>query len=165
MTIFQQPTTTVTLHGRTSGNKIALMQNLRASLRIHRIALAVLLCLTLTFVAITSRQESLARFFFGFFSLATAGVLLVVYRKETAIADSHLVASGTVNAVKAGHRGGNIEYCFVAFNGVQYSGESDWDGEPIRVGTNFQVLYKTLDPAINQPLKQFLFYSFDAYGS
>jgi len=112
------------------------MQSFRASLRVHVVAIAVLLCLTLAFVAIMSKEEPIVRFFFGFFSVAIVGVLLAVYRKETAIAESHVVGSGTVTEVKTGRRGGrNIEYRFVAFNGVQYEGESDWGAKPIGVGT------------------------------
>lgn len=142
------------------------MQSLRASLRIHVVSLVVLLCVTLAFVAITSKQEPNARFFFGFFCLAIAGVLIAVYRKETAIADSHVVASGSVTEVKPGRRRSrNIKYRFVAFNGVQYGGESDWGAKPVLVGTNLLVLYKPLDPAVNLPLTRFLFYEFDVYGS
>ena len=61
---------------------MALMQSLRASLQIHRIALAVLLCLTLTFVAIMSKQEPIARFFFGFFSVAIAVLVIISEAKE-----------------------------------------------------------------------------------
>jgi hypothetical protein len=71
------------------------MGSFRASLRVHVIAIVVLLCLTLAFVAITSKGEPVARFFFGFFSVAVVAVMFVVYRKETAIAESHVVASGT----------------------------------------------------------------------
>jgi hypothetical protein len=96
------------------------MQSFRASLRIHVVALAVLLCLTLAFVAITSKQGPIARFFFGFFCLIIAGILLAVHRKETAIADSHVIVSGTVTEVKTGRRGSrSIKYHFVAFDGVQ----------------------------------------------
>ena len=54
MRIFQQPITTVTMHGSNAGNKIAVMQSLRASLRIHRIAVAVLFCVAMAFVAMTA---------------------------------------------------------------------------------------------------------------
>jgi hypothetical protein len=142
------------------------MESFRASLRVHVVAIAVLLCLTLAFVAMTSKGEPITRFFFGFFSAAAVGVLLSVYRKETAIAESHVVASGTVTEVKTGRRGGrNIEYHFVAFNGGQYEGESDWGARSIGVGSSLLVLYKSLDPAVNLPVTRFLFYSFDAYGS
>jgi len=142
------------------------MGSFRASLRVHVIAIVVLLCLTLAFVAITSKGEPSARFFFGFFSVAVVAVMFVVYRKETAIAESHVVASGTVTEVKTGRRGGrNIEYRFVALDGVQYEGESDWGARSVGVGNNLLVLYKSLDPAVNLPLTRFLFYSFDAYGS
>jgi hypothetical protein len=142
------------------------MESLRASLRVHVVAIAVLLCMTLAFVAITSKGEPTARFFFGFFFVAVVGVLLAVYRKETAIAESHAVASGTVTDVKRGRRWGrNIQYRFVAFNGAQYEGESDWGARSIGVGNGLLVLYKSLDPAVNLPLTRFLFYSFDAYGS
>jgi hypothetical protein len=142
------------------------VQSLRASIRIHAVAIAVLLCFTLAFVAATSNQELIARFIFGFFCLAIAGVLLDVYRKETAIAESYVVGSGTVTEVTTGGRRNlNIKYHFVAFNGVQYGGESDWSSKAIGVGTNLLVMYKSLDPAVNLPLKRFLFYSFFAYGS
>ena len=68
--------------------------------------------------------------------------------------------------VKTGRRGGrNIEYRFVALDGVQYEGESDWGARSVGVGNNLLVLYKSLDPAVNLPVTRFLFYSFDAYGS
>jgi hypothetical protein len=52
--------------------------------------------------------------------LIIAGILLAVHRKETAIADSHVIVSGTVTEVKTGRRGSrSIKYHFVAFDGVQ----------------------------------------------
>jgi hypothetical protein len=143
------------------------MQSLRATLRIHVVVLAVLLCLTLAFVAITTDEGLIARLFFGLFCSVIAGVVLVVYRKESAIAEDHVIVSGTVTEVKLGHRGRrNIRYHFVALDGLQYGGESDWGVvKPISVGADLLVLYKPLDPAVNQPLTRFWLYSFHAYAS
>ena len=142
------------------------MQSLRASLRIHVVALAVLLCLTLAFVSITSRHELVANLLFGAICLVVMGVSLAVYRREREIADSHVVVVGTVTEVNSdGRRAGRtIKYRFVAVAGVQYAGESNWFGN-IGAGSDVTVLYKPLDPSVNLPLKQFVFYSFDAYGS
>jgi len=142
------------------------MQSLRATLRIHVIALAISLCLTLAFVAITTKEGLVARFFFGLWCLIIGGVLLTVYRKESAIAADHTTVSSTVTEVKVGHRGRrNIHYRFVALNGVQYKGESDWGVKPISVGADLLVLYKSLDPAVNRPLARFWLYSFHTYTS
>ncbi len=63
--------------------------------------------------------------------------------------------------LKAGSRGRrNISYQFVAFDGKQYRGESDWGAQRVQVGNEVLVLYRTLDPAASLPLPRFIFYSF-----
>jgi hypothetical protein len=158
--------TRVTLQARLTAGTIARMESLRANLRIHVVALALLLCSTLAFVAVTSSHELLVQFIFGAICLGITGVSLAVYRKESGIADNHLVVTGTVSEVnRGGRRGGRtIKYGFVAADGVQYAGESNWFGN-IGAGSDVTVLYKPLDPTINLPLKQFLFYSFGSRDS
>jgi hypothetical protein len=158
--------TRVTLQARLTAGTIARMESLRANLRIHVVALAVLLCLTLAFVSVTSRHELIAQLIFGAICLVVAGVSLAVYRKETGIADNHLVVTGIVTEVnRGGRRGGRtIKYRFVTVDRVQYAGESNWFGN-IGAGSEVTVLYKPLDPTVNLPLKQFLFYSFGSRDS
>jgi hypothetical protein len=135
------------------------MQPLRGSLRVHAVALAVLLCLTLAFVALTSR-DAVPRIFSGLFCLGVSGVALAEYRKETILSESHLVGSGTITEVKTGARGRrSINYQFVAFDGKQYKGESDWGRQRVWVGSEIPVLYMPLNPTVNGPSKRFLFYS------
>jgi hypothetical protein len=142
------------------------MRSLRPTLRIHAVAVAIMLCLTLVFVALTRTEELIARLFFGFFSLVVPAMLIAIYRKETMLANDHLIASATITEVTRGRRGRrNIKYRFVALNGVEYRGESDWARKIASGGTSVTIMYKPLAPAVNQPLTRFLFYSFDAYGS
>jgi hypothetical protein len=125
-----------------------------------------MLCLTLLFVALTRREEFITRLFFGVFSLVISAVLTAIYRKETMLANDHLIASATVTEVTRVRRGRrHIKYRFVALNGLEFRGESDWGRKTISGGTSITIMYKSLDPAVNQPLARFLFYSFDAYGS
>jgi hypothetical protein len=78
---------------------IAAMLPLRASLRVHVVAIAVLLCLTLAFVAVTSTAAT-PRVFYGIFSLLITGVAVAEYRKETSLAEGHLVGSGIIIEIK-----------------------------------------------------------------
>lgn len=141
------------------------MPQLRASLRTHVAAIAVLLCLTLAFVACTSKDTA-PRVFSGIFFLLVTGVAVTEYRKETSLAESHLVGNGTITELKTRARGRrSVKYQFVAFDGKQYQGESDWGTQRVRVGSEIPVLYMPLDPTVNVPLKLCLFYSFDAVAS
>jgi hypothetical protein len=136
------------------------MQTLRPSLRIHVAGIAVLLCVTLAFVAVTSKDAA-PRIFFALFCLALTGTLLALYRKERVLAEGHLVVSSTVTELRTGSRGRpNLKYEFVAIDGKQYRGQSDWGAQRVQVGSEVPVLYKPLDPAVNLPLPRFLFFSF-----
>ena len=136
------------------------MQTLRLSLRIHVVGIAVLLGVTLAFVAVTSKDTA-PRIFFALFCLALIGTVLALYRKESALAEGGLVVSGTVTELRTGSRGRpNIKYEFVAMDGKQYRGQSDWGAHRVQVGSEVPVLYKPLDPAVNLPLPRFLFFSF-----
>jgi hypothetical protein len=122
--------------------------------------IAILLCLTPAFVALTTR-DALPRIFFSLSCVALTGVVLALYRKESLLAEDHLVARATVTELKKGRRGSrSISYEFVAFDGKQYQGDSDWGAQKVQVGNEVPVLYRTLDPAVNLPLPRFLFYSF-----
>jgi hypothetical protein len=46
-----------------------------------------------------------------------------------------------------------IKYRFVALNGVEYRGESDWGSRRISAGADVVILYNPLQPTVNQPLK------------
>jgi len=71
------------------------------------------------------------------------------------------VVSSTVTELRTGSRGrSNIKYEFVAMDGKQYRGQSDWGAHRVQVGSEVPVLYKPLDPAVNLPLPRFLFFSF-----
>jgi len=90
---------------------------------------------------------------------------MAVYRKESALAQDHLVVHGTVTELTKGRRGGRgIKYQFVAFDGKQYRGESGWGAKGMEVGSELLVLHKTLEPAVNVPLGGFIFYSFQSTG-
>jgi len=102
------------------------MLPLKASLRVHVAVIAVLLCLTLAFVATTS-QDTAPRVFYGIFFLLVTGAALAEYRKETSLAEGHLVGNGTITELRIGvHGKRSVKYRFVAFDGKQYQGESDW---------------------------------------
>ena len=138
------------------------MLPLRASLRVHVAAIAVLVCLALAFVALTSK-EAAPRAFYGIFFLIITGIAVAEYRKETSLAEGHLVGNGTITELKTRARGRrSVKYQFVAFDGKQYQGESDWGSQRVSVGSEIPVLYMPLDPMLNIPLKRFLFYSFNA---
>lgn len=141
------------------------MENLRASCRIHVVALSGLICLTLAYVAITD-ADPIARIFFGFFAVVLAVTLAGRFRKESRLAPGHLVGHATVRELKRGRRGRiNIKYDFVALDGKQYQGRSDWSERSIHVGSTLSVTYNPEDPSLNQPLRLFLFYSLQPYGS
>lgn len=141
------------------------MQSLRGNLRVHAVALAILICLTLAFVSLTSK-DAVSRIFFGLFCLGVSGVVIAEYRKETILSEGHLVGSGTITEVRTGARGRrSIKYQFVAFDGKQYRGESGWGTRRVTVGSEISVLYMPLDPTVNIPLKGFLFYSFQLVAS
>ena len=141
------------------------MSPLRASLRVHVVAIAVLLCLTLAFVAVTSK-DVVPRFFYGTFFLVVTGVAVAEYRKETSLAESHLVGSGTITELITRARGRrSVKYQFVAFDAKQHDGESDWSTQQVTIGSEISVLYRPFDPTVNVPLKRFLFYSFDPVAS
>src|SRR5437899_7587449 len=84
------------------------MQTLRPSLRIHVAGIAVLLCVTLAFVAVTTKDAA-PRIFFVLFCLALTGTLLALYRKESVLAEGHLVVSSTVTELRTGSRGRRSE--------------------------------------------------------
>ncbi len=139
---------------------ISAVQSVRPSLRIHVVGIAILLCMTLAFVALTSKDAT-PRILFVLFCLVFTGTLIAEYHKESVLAEDHLLASSTVTELKRGRRGRrSIRYQFVAFDGKQYRGESDWGAQKVQVGSEVLVLYKPLDPAVNLPLPRFLFYSF-----
>ena len=138
------------------------MRSLRAHLRSYAIALALVFCLTLAFVTVTS-HNTVSMIFWGAFTLATSGFLIGLFRKEKTIAEDHLTARSTVTSVSSGRRGGlTITYVFIALNGKEYGGSSDWWGKKVQVGSELPVMYKTLKPELNLPSMQFLFYSFRA---
>lgn len=141
------------------------MPNLRTSLKIHAVGLAILFCTTLAFVAMDRTEQIARRLFFGLFDIGISIVLLHVYRKEALLAHDHMVVGGTVTAIKTRPRGQRwIKYRFVALNGLEYTGKSDW-GRQITRGAEIAILYKPLEPTVNQPLRRFLFYSFQADGA
>jgi hypothetical protein len=143
------------------------MESLRAMLRIYVVALALLVSATLAFVAITTKDGLIAQLFLAIWCFIITAVVLSVYREESAIAQNPIPVSGIVSEVKLGHRGRRrVRYQFVALDGARYEGESDWGVvKPITVGSDLVVLYKSLDPAVNRPLKRFWLYSFHPYGS
>ena len=76
------------------------------------------------------------------------------------LAHDHMIVAGTISASRARSRGKHmIEYKFVALDGREYTGKSDWERRPT-IGTEIVVLYNPLHPSTNQPFKRFLFYSF-----
>lgn len=140
------------------------MPDLRPNLKIHAVVLAILLCATLMWVALGKTEQSSARLFFGVFAIVISAVLIYVYRKEATLAYEHIIVAGTITAIKKRPRRKQvIKYRFVALNGAEFIGKSDWEGQ-INVGREIVVLYNPLDPRTNQPLERFLFYSFQAYG-
>jgi hypothetical protein len=77
-----------------------------------------------------------------------------------------LVGSGTITELKTRARGRrSVKYEFVAFDGKQYQGESDWGTQRGSTGSEITVLYMPLDPTVNIPLKRFLYYSFRTVAS
>ena len=142
------------------------MQSVQPNVRIHAVVLAIVLCMTLLFVAMTRTEEMAARLFCGLFGVIIGVVLVYAYRKEACLAYTHLIVSGAITDVARGRRGSlKIKYRFVALNGVEYRGESNWGSRRISVGEDVVIAYNPRDPTINQPLKGFLFYSFQPYGS
>jgi hypothetical protein len=134
--------------------------DLRPSLRIHAVILATLFCATLAFVAMDRTEQIAVRVFFALFGMVISIVLLYAYRKEAMLAHNHMVVAGTVAAIRTRPRGQRvIKYTFVALNGTEYIGKSDWGGR-INIGAEIVVLYNPLEPTANQPLRRFLFYSF-----
>ena len=102
---------------------IGSVQSLRATIRIYVVALALLLSATLAFLAITTKDGLIARFFWGLWCSITAGVVLSAYRKESGIAQNPVPVSGTVIEVKLGNRGRRtVRYQFVASDGTRYEG-------------------------------------------
>jgi hypothetical protein len=141
------------------------MPDLRSSLKIHAVILAILCCATLAFVAMDRTEQIAVRVFFGLFGIGISIVLLYAYRKEAMLAHDHMVVGGTVTAIKTRPRGQRrIKYRFVALNGLEYTGKSDW-GRQINTGAEITILYKPLEPTVNQPLRRFLFYSFQTDGA
>ena len=142
------------------------MADLKPTVRVS-VVVAILLCTTLGFVSMTGTEQTAARFFFGGFDLVIAFALIYEYRKEAILARDHIIVGAVVTDIRTGRRGGRrIKYKFVALNGLQYRGESDyWGRLSISLGSDILVLYSPLQPTINQPLKQFLFYSFQPCGS
>lgn len=141
------------------------LPDLRPSLRIHAVGLAILLCATLAFIALDGAEHTWTRIFFGVFGIPVSVLLVHVYRKEASLAYNHMIVAGVITAIKTRpRRRQRIKYRFVALNGVEYTGKSDWQGRTNR-GAEIVVLYNPLQPATNQPLKRFLFYSFRTYGS
>lgn len=144
------------------------MENLRASCRIHVVALAALFCLSLAFVAITD-ADILARIAFGFLAVVFPIILAARFRKESALVQSHVVAEATVVERKPGSPGllamrrSRIKYEFMALDRRQYQGESAWDAA-IGMGSTVSVGYSPDNPAVNQPVQSFIFYSPQPYS-
>ena len=136
------------------------MQTVRASLRVPALGLAILLCLTLAFVALTSK-DGVPRIFFAVFCLILTGSLLAEYREESVLAHDHLVVNATVTEVRRSRRGARtIKYQFLTFDGKQYRGESGWSWRRVQIGGDVAVVYKAGYPDVNRPLSSFLFYRF-----
>jgi len=141
------------------------MPDLRPSIKIHAVGLAILFCATLAFVAIDRTEQIAVRVFFGFFDIGISIVLLYAYRKEATLAHDHMAVGGIVTAIKTRPRGQRrIKYRFVALNGLEYTGKSDWRRQ-INTGAEIVILYKPLEPTVNQPLRRFLFHSFQTDGA
>jgi len=141
------------------------MPDLRSSLKIHAVGLAILFCATLAFVAMDRTEQIAVRVFFGIFDIGISIVLLYAYRKEAILAHDHMVVGGTVTAIKTRPRGQRtIKYRFVALNGLEYTGKSGW-GRQINTGAEITILYRPLEPTVNQPIRRFLFYSFQTDGA
>jgi hypothetical protein len=141
------------------------MPDLRSSLKIHAVVLAILFCATLAFAAMDRTEQIAVRVFFGIFDIGISIVLLYAYRKEALLAHDHMVVGGTVTAIKTRPPGQRrIKYTFVALNGLEYTGKSDWSRQ-IKTGAEIVILYKPLEPIVNQPLRRFLFYSFQIDGA
>src|SRR5262249_20379602 len=149
------------------GSTCTQMPNIRPNMRVHAVVSAILLCIALGLVAMTRTEQVGARLFFGVFDIVITFALIYEYRKETILAHDHAIVAGTVTNILPGRRGGRrIKYRFVALNGLQYRGESDyWRRLPMGVGSDVVLLYRPLEPTVNQPVQQFLFYSFQSYGS
>jgi len=140
------------------------MPDLRSRLKIHAVVLAILFCATLAFVAMDKTEPIAVRVFFGLFGIAISIGLVYAYRKEAILAHDHMVVGGTVTAIRTRPRGQRrIKYRFVALNGLEYTGKSDW-GRQVNTGAEIAILYKPLEPTVNQPLRRFLFYSFQTDG-
>lgn len=143
------------------------MPTVRPNVRVHAVVVVILLCITLGFVATTRTEKTAARIFFGAFGIVIAVALIYTYRKEAMLAHDHMIGAARVTDVMIGRRGGRmIKYRFVALNGLEYTGESNyWGRLPILVGADVVVVYSPLQPTVNRLLKQFLFYSLQPYGS
>ena len=127
--------------------------------------LAILFCATLALIAMDGAEQISTRIFFGLFAIGISIILLYAYRKETMLAHDHMIGTGIVTATKTRpKRRQMIKYRFVALNGMEYTGKSDWE-RGANVGTEIVVVYNPLQPTANRPLRRFLFYSFQAYGS
>jgi hypothetical protein len=126
------------------------------------VGIAILLCVTLAFVAVTSKNVA-TRIFFALFCIGTAVACIGEYRTENALAHDHLVVSGTVTELKKGRRGGrSAKYEFTAFDGKQYEGESGLGRQRVQVGSEVLVVYKPQNPSLNKAAQGFLFYSFQS---
>ena len=136
------------------------MQVLKARLRIPMIFLAIVLVVVLAVCAWIETQ-TLARIFLAFLGAAAAIFLVTEYRKESHMAEAHLLVDGKVIEVSRGRRGHRrIRYEFLRLDGKHYEGNSSWDDMKVAVGNRVWVLCRPDDPSINKPLERFLFYSF-----
>lgn len=136
------------------------MQQLRAHLRIHAIVLAMLIVAVLG-VCAGIEPRTFARIFFGAAAVAVCAFLVAEYRKESRLAERHLVVEGEVIEVTRGRRGHrHIRYEFLAGNGKHYQGRSGWDDTRVAVRDQVWVVYRPDDPAVNKALGRFLFYAF-----
>jgi hypothetical protein len=140
------------------------MPDLRPSLRIHAVVIAALFAATVAFVTMDRTEQTSTRLFFGVLGIGISITLIYAYRKETMLAHDHMIVAGTITEIKTRlRRRQMIKYKFLALNGLEYTGESDWE-KRTTVGAEIIVLYKPLQPSVNQPRKRFLFYSFEPYG-
>ena len=127
--------------------------------RLYAVVLGACIALTLAWVAYI--DTTWARYFAGFFCLVIVVLTVEGVRRESAVVQNCLFASGTVTGLHQGRRGGaHITYSFRAFDGTEYRGASFWNVRGTELGGLITVAYSALNPQKNLPQSGFLFYDF-----
>lgn len=102
--------------------------------------------------------------------------LIVQYRRKSAVVHNRLSAVGVMTDYRIPLRSKSrvhnfivskfspdvprMKYSFVAFDQRTYTGETGWGALGLYKGAPITVLYNPENPARNQPLRSFVFYSF-----